>query len=93
MSDRKKIPIYRGVMKYFPDALKEVAKTSYVATHQHHPDKEMFWDRDKSNDNYDAMLRHLIDHEDNAIDEDGQLHLAKVAWRALAGLQVYLETN
>ena len=38
------------------------------------------------------MIRHLLDHENEAIDDDGQLHLAKVAWRALAGLQTYLET-
>ena len=92
MSDRKKIPVYRGVMQYFPDAIKEISKVSYAATQQHHPNKEMFWDRDKSNDHYDAMLRHLIDHEENPIDDDQQLHLAKVAWRALAGLQVYLES-
>ena len=89
---RKNIPVYRGVLQYFPDAIKEVSKTSYAATKQHHPDKEMFWDRTKSNDHYDAMIRHLLDHEGEAIDEDGQLHLAKVAWRALAGLQTYLET-
>jgi len=91
--ERKATPVYSGVLKYFPDAIKEVSKTSYAATKQHHPDKEMFWDRNKSNDHADAMLRHLIDHESNPIDDDGQLHLAKTAWRALANLQIYIETT
>ena len=34
---RKQIPIYSGVLKYFPDAIAEVAKCSYVGNQQHHP--------------------------------------------------------
>ena len=90
--ERKGTPVYSGVLKFFPDAIKEVAKTSHAATSQHHPDKPMHWDRNKSNDHADALLRHMIDHEVNPIDDDGQLHLSKVAWRALANLQTYLET-
>ena len=30
------------------------------------------------------LVRHLIDHSSNPMDDDGVLHLAKVAWRALA---------
>ena len=30
--DRKKIPVYSGVLKYFPDAIKEVAKCSLAGT-------------------------------------------------------------
>ena len=37
-------------------------------------------------------MRHLMDHHKGAeIGEDGTLHLAKVAWRALAALQTHLE--
>ena len=93
LEDRKAMPVFSGVLAYFPDALKEVSKASYAATKQHHPDKDMFWDRTKSTDNEDALARHLIDHTNNPIDTDGVLHLAKVAWRSLAALQIYLESK
>jgi hypothetical protein len=93
VEDRKAIPVFSGVLAYFPDALKEVAKASYAATKQHHPDKDMFWDRTKSTDHRDSLGRHLIDHTKNPIDTDGVLHLAKVAWRSLAALQIYLENK
>ena len=91
--DRKGMPVYTGVLKYFPDALKEVSKCSMAGNKQHHPDKPLHWDKTKSTDNEDAMVRHLIDHSQDPIDDDGILHLAKVVWRALASLQIYLENN
>lgn len=74
--ERKKIPVYSGVIKYFPDAIVEVAKISYVGSKQHHPDKGVFWDKSKSSDELDALMRHMIEGE-----------WAAVAWRALANLQ------
>lgn len=88
---RKSMPVYTGVLKYFPDALKEVSKVSNAGNSQHHPDKPLHWDKSKSTDNEDALVRHLIDHSKNPVDDGGTLHLAKVAWRALASLQIYLE--
>jgi hypothetical protein len=88
--ERKATPVFSGVLKYFPNALKEVAKCSKAGNDQHHPDKPLHWDMDKSKDEYDALTRHLIDHTINPIDDDGVLHLAKVAWRALAGLERHL---
>ena len=90
---RKAMPVYSGVLKYFPDALKEVSKASKAGNDQHHPNKPLHWDKTKSTDNEDALVRHLIDHSKNPIDDDGVLHLTKVAWRALASLQIYLENN
>jgi hypothetical protein len=90
---RKQMPVYSGVLKYFPDALKEVSKASQAGNDQHHPDKPLHWDKKKSFDNEDALVRHLIDHSKDPIDDDGILHLTKVAWRALASLQIYLENN
>ena len=89
-ADRKATPVFSGVLKYFPNALKEVSKCSQAGNDQHHPDKPLHWDMDKSKDEYDALTRHLIDHTINPIDDDGMLHLTKVAWRALAGLERYL---
>tara|TARA_Y100000052_G_C2955075_1_gene89559 strand:- start:8586 stop:8891 length:306 start_codon:yes stop_codon:yes gene_type:complete len=90
-NERKKIPLYRGVFLYFPDALKEVAKVSYAGSKQHHPDKPIHWDRNKSSDDLDAMLRHLS--ESGTLDDDNVLHDAKVAWRALSHLQKLIENN
>ena len=87
---RKDIPVFSGVLKYFPNALKEVAKCSKAGNDQHHPNTPLHWDMEKSKDELDALTRHLIDHSINPLDEDGQLHLAKVAWRALAGLERHL---
>jgi hypothetical protein len=88
---RKKYPMYEGLMKYFPDALAEVAFCSYMGNVQHHSDKPLHWDRGKSNDHLDALMRHLKDA--GHMDDDGVLHSAKVAWRALANLQLELEKN
>ena len=88
-TQRKKIPLFSGVIKYFPDALIEVAKTSWMGNQQHHPDKTLHWDRSKSTDELDALTRHLF--QSGTIDVDGIKHSAKVAWRALANLQKELE--
>ena len=89
--ERKATPVFSGVLRYFPDALKEVAKCSKAGQDQHNPDKPLAWDRSKSGDELDALTRHLIDHGVNPVDDDGVLHLAKVAWRSLAALQKHLE--
>jgi len=85
--ERKKIPVYSGFVKYFPNAMKEVAVCSRIANEQHHAGKPLHWDMDKSTDELDAMMRHLIDHTSEPIDDDGIRHLTKVAWRAMAMLE------
>ncbi len=89
--ERKKAPVYSGVLNYFPDAILEVAKVSYIGNQQHHPDKPLHWDRNKSTDKLDALTRHLIDA--GKLDSDGMRHSAKVAWRALANLQKEIEND
>jgi len=89
--ERKKRPVFTGVLKYFPDAIKEVARVSLKGNEQHHPDKPLHWDRSKSTDELDALARHLIDA--GTIDDDGIRHSAKIAWRALANLQKELERD
>ena len=74
--ERKTYPIYSGCINYFPDALALVAKRSYEGNQQHHPDKPLHWDKSKSSDELDALIRHIIEGEWDA-----------VAWRALAHLQ------
>jgi hypothetical protein len=87
--ERKARPVFTGVIKYFPKALMEIARVSLAGNKQHHPDKPLHWDREKSTDDFDALSRHLIDA--GTIDDDGIRHTAKVAWRALACLEKELE--
>jgi hypothetical protein len=86
---RKQVPIYSGVLKYFPDAIAEVAAVSFIGNEQHNPGTALHWDRSKSTDEHDALMRHMM--EAGTIDTDGQRHSAKVAWRALAMLQKEIE--
>lgn len=86
---RKAMPIARGVVDYFPRALAAVAHVSFKANEQHNPGEPMHWDKSKSTDHEDCIMRHLI--ERGATDDDGLLHSAKLAWRALALLETELE--
>lgn len=87
--DRKDRPIARGVLNYFPDALAEVAYISKIGNDQHNPGQPMHWAKEKSTDHADCIIRHLIDS--GKFDSDGTRHSAKVAWRALALLQIELD--
>ena len=88
---RKNTPVFSGVLAYFPDALREVARCSKVGNDQHNAGQPLHWDRSKSTDELDALTRHLL--EAGTIDTDGIRHSAKVAWRSLANLQKEIENN
>lgn len=90
-AERKRTPITTGVLDYFPDALAEVARVSVVGNEQHNPGEPLHWAREKSTDQADCIVRHLI--ERGKIDTDGMRHTAKVAWRALALLQTEIEAE
>ena len=70
---RKRIPIYTGFIKYFPDAIIEVTKQSTRGMLQHDTPT---WNKDISKDELDALMRHIIEED-----------WAAVAWRAMANLQ------
>ena len=75
--DRKAIPVYTGFVKYFPRAMAAVARVSLQGGMQHGQAPEaLYWDRTKSGDELDALVRHLIDGD-----------WAQVAWRAMANLE------
>jgi len=88
-ADRKAVPICTGLLDYFPAAVAMVARLSKVGNDQHNPGQPLHWDRAKSGDESDALVRHLL--ERGTVDSDGIPHSAKVAWRALALLQKELE--
>src|SRR3546814_20987033 len=58
---RLEYPMADGLRDYFPNALAEVSRLSHAATKQHHPDKPMHWDRSKSTDHRNKIMRHLVD--------------------------------
>ena len=87
--ERKNLPIGTGVLDYFPDALAAVAHCSKVGNDQHNPGQPLHWDRSKSTDQSDCIIRHFI--ERGTVDSDGVRHSAKLAWRALALLQIEIE--
>lgn len=87
---RKETPIARGFLDYFPDAVAAVAQVSFAGNQKHNPGEPLHWSKGKSADHADCVARHLI--ERGTIDaEDGLRHSAKLAWRALALLQIELE--
>lgn len=88
---RKAYPLYAGCMMYFPDALLEVARLSKIGNDQHNPGQPLHWSRGKSNDHAECIVRHQLDA--GKIDTDGVPHSAKVAWRALAQLQLEVEAK
>ena len=80
-AERKSIPIHTGFIRYFPDAIVALAKLSLKGGIQHgQTASTLHWDRSKSGDELDAMMRHLVDEE-----------WEQVAWRAMANLQKHLE--
>ena len=88
---RKALPLTTGVLDYFPDALLDVANLSKVGNDQHNPGEPLHWSRNKSNDHADCISRHLLDRGKRDI--DGVRHSTKVAWRALANLQLEIEAD
>ena len=90
-SARKLYPLVTGLLDYFPDALAEVSHVSVVGNQQHNPGEPLHWAKEKSTDEADALVRHLL--ELGTIDHDGVRHSAKLAWRALALLQREIEAE
>lgn len=90
-AERKQYPIATGVLDYFPDAIVAVAHISYKGNEQHNPGKPLHWDRSKSADEDDTMLRHFLQR--GTLDTDGVRHSAKLVWRTLAFLQKEIEAE
>ena len=87
--ERKNVPIGTGFFDYFPSAIAEVARVSKIGNEQHQPGQPLHWARGKSADQFDTVMRNLM--ERGTIDSDGMRHTAKAAWRIMALLQIELE--
>ena len=87
---RKTYPMAAGLLDYFPDALAEVAKVSYLGNEKHNPGQPLHHSRGKSADHADCIVRHLVGRGGF----DGEIReSAALAWRALALLQEELEAE
>jgi len=90
---RKLMPVASGVLKYFPDALLCLSWISRAGNDKHNPGQPLHWAKEKSTDEPDCEVRHMLDHfrgekADPGLEPLGELgHLASKAWRALAHLQ------
>jgi hypothetical protein len=90
-AERKRYPVASGVLDYFPDALVAIARVSQQGNDQHNPGQPLHWNRSKSTDESDTMIRHYLQR--GTLDTDGLRHTAKMAWRALAILQKEIEAD
>lgn len=95
---RKHYPLYEGLLKYFPKALAEVAHVSKLGNDKHNPGEPLHHAREKSFDQADCIIRHLIDMSEDygkgvGRDENGIPQVAYIAWRALALAQIWYEQN
>lgn len=86
--ERKTYPLCTGLLDYFPDALAEVARVSYLGNQKHNPGEPMHHARGKSLDHADCIMRHLAGR--GGFDGDIR-ESAALAWRALALLQEEIE--
>lgn len=87
---RKEVRAFQGFVKYFPDAIALVAVLSKIANEQHNPGQPMHWAKEKSKDELDSLMNHLMDiacKGELSQDADGVLDAIKVAWRGMANLQ------
>lgn len=63
-AERKDIPMYSGLIKYFPAALAGVARHSKLGNDKHNPGEPLHHARGKSADHEDCIVRHLVDLAD-----------------------------
>lgn len=89
---RKRIPLFSGLVKYFPDALIGVAEVSFHGNEQHNPGQPLHWAKEKSKDHEDCIQRHTFDALMAPTRAERIQHMKNRAWRALAALQIELET-
>lgn len=88
---RKEVPIFSGVLNYFPLAIAAVSRLSKRGNDKHNPGQPLHWAREKSTDHEDCIARHLIDaHTLDAVTCEYEDAVA-LAWRALALLQILEE--
>lgn len=86
-AERKATPVHAGCLLYFPDAIAAVARLSQKGNDKHNPGEPLHWNRGKSNDHAECIVRHSLTPDDIDL-EMQESHRVMIAWRALADLQI-----
>lgn len=86
--ERKKFPMFSGLLAYFPAALAQVSNHSFEGNEKHNPGLPLQHARGISGDHEDCIVRHLIDAKEQAAGSAKRIEeLRACAWRTLALLQ------
>jgi len=94
MSQPSKAKLLRYFFRKFPRAVKAVAEVARAGDEKHNGTVRSYLGIDNGHQEYsEAMTRHMFDEiiEGEVDPEDGGLHAAKIAWNALARLEIQLE--
>lgn len=87
-AERKRWPLFSGLLRYFPAALARVSHHSFLGNEKHNPGQRLNHARGKSGDHEDCIVRHLVDASEHPAGSAPRLEeLSALAWRALALLQ------
>lgn len=82
---------YKGVLGYFPRAIKEVAQVSEFGAKKYDWGNWAYVDNGRER-YHEALIRHLLDHAIEPYDpESKRHHMAHVVWNALAVLELILQ--
>ena len=95
-NERKALPVYDGLLSYFPNALCLVAANSMEGQQQHAPDEPLQWHKYKSRDELGSLSRHLLDYAIAEARGDYSTMAeatASIAWRALAHAERFIGTT
>lgn len=97
--ERKAFPLLTFLTAYFPDVIEAAVRLCIQGNVQHDiskpaeqpfwlPTDRIAWDRQKSTEELETLMRHLWDHTrakrgvGSLFDADGHLHIVKAFWRA-----------
>lgn len=106
---RKMIPVFKMMTRYFPKAFREITKVCVANNVRYNPDREpadINWTRGKSPDQLGSALHHMMESAvDGKVFEsvppevaakvgfDKVYVLAEAAWRVCAALELAIETE
>lgn len=87
-TERKRWPLYSGLLAYFPAALAQVAHHSFLGNEKHNPGLPLQHARGVSGDHQDCIMRHLVDAMEHPAGSAQRVEeLRALCWRGLALLQ------
>lgn len=98
---RKGQPIATGVLAYWPKTMAALSENSRRGNDKHNPGEPLHWAREKSTDEADCCVRHIVDaleaDKNGApggvleLNEDGTPHLIAALWRLASWCERALE--